>query len=183
MSQRRKITPQIIALTGLLSAVALVFLYAAGVIPSGWMGVTAVSGLVVAVAVSSAGYLSGVLCYLVAGILGLLLVPAKQVAVLFICLFGLYPLLKIKFERLKGRILEYLLKLAFFNLMLVVLYFLAYGLFFQGIEAELAWNIPYVIYMAAGSIIFLLYDFAFSKVMVLLQARLVPQLRRRFNGC
>ena len=34
----------------------------------------------------------------------------------------------------------------------------------------------------AGNVIFLIYDYAFSKVMSLIQARLIPQLRRRFVG-
>ena len=66
--RRQKISAQVIALTGLLSAVCLVLLFAASVAPSGWTGLTAVAGLAVAVAVSASGYLSGVLCYLVSGI-------------------------------------------------------------------------------------------------------------------
>lgn len=182
MKSRRVLSPRLTALTGMLSAVVLVFLCLASVIPTGWIGVVAVSGLVVAVAVASAGYLSGLLCYLVSGILSLLLVPSKQVSVLFLCLFGLYPLLKNKLERLKARGLEYVLKLAFFNLVLFLLYRLAYAVLFQGIGETLETAIPLLpLLMVVGSVVFLLYDYAFSKVMALLQARLVPQLRRRFS--
>ena len=178
---RRKPGPRHIALNGMLSAVALVFLLIAGVIPSGWTGVTAVAGLAVGVAISAAGYLSGLFCYLVSGLLALLLVPAKQAAVLYLCLFGIYPLLKNKLEHLKIRALEYVLKLAYFNLVLVALYHLAFALLFARIGEELNPALPLL--MLVGSVIFLLYDFAFSKVMSLLQARLVPQLRSRFSDC
>ena len=181
MGAPRKISPRIIALSGMLAAVAMVFLYAAGMIPSGWIGVTAVAGLVVAVAVSSAGYLCGALTYLVAGILSLLLAPAKHVAVFFLLLFGLYPLLKIRFEKIKHRVLEYVLKLCFFNVMFLALLFISYGTLFQGNWVETVWSIPYPVIALAGSAIFLLYDLAFTKVMGILQVRLIPELRRRFS--
>lgn len=180
MGAPRKISPRIIALSGVLSAVALVFLYAAGMIPTGWIGVTAVAGIVVAVAVSSAGYLCGLLSYIVAGVLSLLLVPGKHVAVFFLLLFGLYPLLKIRFEKKKRRMIEYLLKLCFFNIMFLVLLFLSYGALFQGNWVETVWIIPYPVIALVGSVIFLIYDLAFTKVMAILQVRLVPELRRRF---
>jgi len=183
MKRHPTISAQTIALTGLLAAVSLVFLFLAGVIPSGWAGVTAVAGLAVAVAVASAGYLSGVLCWLVSGLLGLLLLPAKHVAVLFFCLFGLYPVLKCLFERVPIRGLEYELKLAFFNLVFFGLYALAFPLLFQSFAADWHFPVPFLPSAAlGGNLIFLAYDYAFSKVMALLQARLVPQLRRRFAG-
>ena len=76
---------------------------------------------------------------------------------------------------------EYVLKLAYFNLVLVALYHLAFALLFARIGEELNPALPLL--MLVGSVIFLLYDFAFSKVMSLLQARLVPQLRSRFSDC
>lgn len=181
MAAPRKLSPKIIALSGLLSAVALVLLYLSGIIPSGWVGVTAVAGLAVAVAVSSAGLQCGVMTYIVSAVLALLLIPAKQTALVYGAMFGLYPLLKLLFERVKNRALEYLLKLAFFNVMLFALYHIAKGLFFAGLSWS--WKIPFPLVLAVvGSVIFLAYDFAFSKVMAMLQARLVPQIRRRFSG-
>ena len=174
---------QMLALTGLLSAVCLVLLFAASVAPSGWTGLTAISGLAVAVAVSAAGYLSGVLCYLVSGILGLLLFPGKHVAILFLCLFGIYPVLKNLFEHLKNRALELVCKLAFCEAVLALLYLLAYSVFFADTVRGWQYAIPFApVFFVLAAVVFLIYDYAFSKVMALLQARLIPQLRNRFRG-
>ncbi len=179
----KQLSAQDVALVGVLSAVTLVFLFAASLIPSGWTGVTAVAGLVVAVAVSATGYLSGVLCYLVSGLLALLLVPGKHVAVLFLGLFGLYPIVKSLLERLKSRVLEYLLKLAFFNFVYFLFYRLAYSLLFASTAEDWQYDLPLLpVLFVGGNLIFLLYDFAFSKVMALLQARLIPRLRKRSGG-
>ncbi|MBR1781430.1 MAG: hypothetical protein IJ751_08540 [Oscillospiraceae bacterium] len=178
---RRSLSPRGIALSGLLAAVALLLMLLAGVTPSGWMGVTAVAGLAVAVAISAAGYSCGAGVYLAAGLLGLLLLPAKRVAVLFLALFGLYPVLKNLFERLPSRVLCVVCKLAFFNLDVLGLYFLASGLMGTLFTMELP--VPtWLVLMLGGSVVFLLYDYAFSKVMALLQARLIPQLRRGVQG-
>ena len=181
--EHRAFSTQLIALTGLLSAVCLVLLFIAGVAPSGWTGLTAISGLAVAVAVSAAGYLSGVLCYLVSGLLGLLLIPGKHAAILFLCLFGIYPILKSLLEKMKSRALELILKLLFCEAVLGLLYLLAYSLFFEPLAS--AWNlvIPFApVFFVAAAVVFLIYDYAFSKVMAMLQARLIPQLQRRFRG-
>lgn len=181
MRRASRISTQTIALCGILAAVALVLLFAAGMTPTGWMGVTAVAGLAVAVAVSAAGYVAGVMCWLVSGILSLLLVPGKHVAVLFLCLFGVYPVLKNLFERIRRRALEYLVKLAYFNLVFFGLYTLAYGLFFEGAAKDWTLPVPFVpVIWVLANLVFLVYDFAFAKVMAMLQVRLVPLLRRRF---
>lgn len=181
MFSPRKLSPRIVALAGLMSAVSLVLLYLASVIPSGWAGVTAVAGLAVAVAVSSAGLYCGVMTYVVSALLALLLIPAKQVALLYACLFGLYPILKLLIERVGRKVPEYLLKLVFFNVVLIVIYHAAFTLFLAGIAWEHEVSLLLVL-AAAGSVVFLVYDYAFSKVMAMLQARLIPQLRRRFSG-
>ena len=181
--RHQSLSTQTLALTGLLSAVCLVLLFAASVAPSGWTGLTAVSGLAVAVAVSSAGYLSGILCYLVSGILALLLLPGKHVAVLFLCLFGIYPVVKNLLERLKHRGIELLGKLAFCEAVLAMLYLLAYSLFFADAVRSWHYAVPFApVFFVLAGLVFLIYDYAFSKVMALLQARLIPQLRNRFRG-
>ena len=181
--ERAKISPRLIALAGVLAAVALVIQLLASLIPSGWTAMAAVAGLAVAVAVSAAGYVAGILCYVVSGVLSLLLLPAKHVAILFVCLFGIYPLVKSLLERLKVRAAEYLLKLVFFNLVFSLLYLLAYQIFFQSAAEAWSYPVPFLsILFVAGNVIFLIYDYAFSKVMSLIQARLIPQLRRRFVG-
>ena len=181
--ERAKISPRLIALAGGLAAVALVIQLLASLIPSGWTAMAAVAGLAVAVAVSAAGYMAGILCYVVSGVLSLLLLPAKHVVILFVCLFGIYPLVKSLLERLKVRAAEYLLKLVFFNLVFSLLYLLAYQIFFQSAAEAWSYPVPFLpILFVAGNVIFLIYDYAFSKVMSLIQARLIPQLRRRFVG-
>lgn len=180
---RTRLSAQTIALTGVMAAIGLAILLLAGVAPTGWIGITALAGFPVALCVSAAGYVSGVMCWIAAGLLALLLVPGKQVAVLFLCLFGLYPILKNRIERCEKRPVRLVLKLLCYNIVFFVLYALAYALLFQGVADS--WTAPVPLLPAlfvVTNVVFLLYDYAFSKVMALLQARLVPELRRFFKG-
>lgn len=179
----RKFSVQKITLVGMMAAVGFLFLLLAGVAPTGWIGITALAGFPVALCVSMAGYLSGVMCWIAAGLLALFLVPGKQVAVLFLCLFGLYPILKNRIERTRHSLLSVLIKLLCYNIVFFALYFMAYPLLFQSVSKQWEWNIPLLPALwVITNIVFLAYDYAFSKIMALLQARLVPEIRRRWKG-
>ncbi len=182
MRTSKPISTQILAQAALLSAVACVFLFAAGITPTGWTGVTAVAGLAVAVAVSASGSLTGLLCYLATSLLSLLIVPGKHAVILFASLFGLYPLLKIRFERLRSRLATIGAKLVFFNVVFLLLLQFASQLLWGDFLSQWTYPIPLKPTLClVGSVLFLLYDLAFTKVMALLQARLIPPLRRMFR--
>lgn len=179
----RKFSVQKIALTGVMAAVGFLFLLLAGIAPTGWIGITALAGFPVALCVSVAGYFSGIMCWIVAGLMALLLVPGKQVAVLFLCLFGIYPILKNRIERTKSFLFATLIKLLCYNVIFFALYFMAYPLMFQSVSSQWKWNVPLLPALwIITNIIFLAYDCAFSKIMALLQMRLVPEMRQRWKG-
>lgn len=179
-----KFSVQKIALIGMMAAVGFLFLLLAGIAPTGWIGITALAGFPVALCVSVAGYLSGVMCWIAAGLLALLLVPGKQVAILFLCLFGLYPILKNRIERVKSFLLAVTIKLLCYNAVFFSLYFMAYPLMFQSVSNQWKWRVPLLPALwIVTNIVFLAYDYAFSKIMALLQVRLVPEMRQRWKGC
>ena len=97
-----------VALVGVLAALSLIALYLSAVSPTARMGIVAIAGLFPAGAVVSAGLKAGFFCYGAAGLLGLLLVPDKANALLYLLFFGLWPMLKSLLERIPVRPLEWL---------------------------------------------------------------------------
>lgn len=164
------------ALVGVLSALSLALLYAANLAPGGRMGVVAAAGLVPAAAVVSAGLPAGLFCYAATGLLGLLLVPDKGTAALYLIFFGLYPVVKSLIERIKSLPAEYLCKLAFFNAVLSLLWFGLRGIFLPFLPAALT-GAAWLVY-AAGNLAFLAYDFGFSKLIAFYAGRIDSALRR-----
>ncbi|MBC5731051.1 hypothetical protein [Pseudoflavonifractor hominis] len=162
-----------VALPAVLAALSLLLLYGASIAPSGRMGLVALSGLVTAAAVVSGGLHAGLLCYGAAGILGLLLVPDKGSALLYLLFFGVYPVIKSRAERLRTRLAEYGLKLLCFNLALTILWFGFRGLFLPFLPEAL--RMTALVYLV-GNPVFLVYDFGCSKAISLYVARLGRRL-------
>ena len=150
-----------VALSAVLAACSLFFLYLASYLPSGKMGMAAAAGLFPAAAVVSCGFGAGFLCYAGTAILGMLLVSDKAVALLYLLFFGFYPMLKGFIERMNRLVPELILKLLIFNVYAVVL-FRAFGNLFAAMVPGK--DLPSAVLILLGNVVFLLYDYGFSKV-------------------
>ncbi len=166
-----------VALGGSLAALSLLLLYLATLMPSGRVGLVAVAGLVPAVGVISGGLSCGFLCYGATGLLALLLLPDKGCALLYALFFGLYPMVKYAIERLRKLPWELLLKLCWFNLVLSVLVFGFSTLLFPLLPAVLQHILP--VYLV-GNVVFLIYDYGFSKLITCYAAG-IRSVTRRYN--
>lgn len=133
------------------------------------MGIAAVAGIMPVFAVLSSGLASGFLCWAGVAILAFLLLPDKFLALLFGAMFGLYPVLKGVIERLRKLPLEYLLKLAFFNASLTVIYLTMKASVLSSLPTAL--NVVWVLYLV-GNVVFLVYDFGLSRLISFFMARL-----------
>lgn len=156
-----------IALGGVLAAGSLALLCLASAIPAGRVGFIATAGLFPAVGVLACGRILGTLCWAVTGLLGLLILPDKGAALLYLFLLGLYPVVKSAIESLGCLWVEWCLKLVYLNGALAVCWFLFQHLIVPDPPewltehlwlAALAWNL-----------VFLIYDRCLSQVITLLQ--------------
>ena len=162
-----------VALGGVLAAGSLAVLWLACVVPSGQLGVTAVAGLFPVGAVLAAGRGAGLLCWAAASILGLLLLPDKGVALMYLVFLGLYLVVKSRLEQLKSRTAEWAGKLVYFNAALTLLWFAFRELFLPALPEWMSAQV-WVLYLA-GNVIFILYDIALSRLIGGLNARLRPK--------
>ncbi|MDR1117255.1 MAG: hypothetical protein LBL09_03285 [Oscillospiraceae bacterium] len=115
-------------------------------------------GLLPAVAVSNGGIGAGFAVYLAASILSLLILPSKSSAILYTAFFGVYPMVKSLIERINKMPLEWVLKLLFFNAVMVGLKLLFSGLFYDVTGSEAA----FYLILAMGNIAFVVYDICFT---------------------
>ena len=168
-----------IALGGILAAGSLAVLWLACIIPSGQLGVTAVAGLFPVGAVLTAGRGAGVLCWAAASLLGLLILPNKGVALMYLCFVGIYPVLKSRLEQSKYRGAEWIGKLICFNAALSLLWIGFQNLFFPALPEWMTEHI-WVLY-GAGNVIFILYDIALSRLISGLQIRLISKGKARMR--
>lgn len=164
-----------VALGGILAAGSLAVLWLACVVPSGRVGLAAAAGLFPVAGVLAAGRAAGYLCWAASGILGLILMPDKGIALVYLLFLGLYPVVKGQIEFLRRQALEWVLKLACFNGVLSLLLLVFGKLFLAALPPWLGEG-GALVYLA-GNLVFVLYDVGLSRLIGLFYRRLGPRPR------
>lgn len=159
-----------IALGGILAAGSIAIMMFACILPASRTGLVAISGLFPMVGVLIGSRMVGYLCWFSTGVLGIFLLPDKGCALLYLLFFGLYPVLKSQIESIRKFVLEWILKLLFFNFVFLFVWFTFQNLFLaQGVTGGEI-QLPVLILM--GEVMFVCYDFLLSHIVALLRKRL-----------
>ena len=148
-----------VALSGILAALAIVFLVLGSLIEVVDLSMAALASLVVMVAVVEMNTKWALAVYAVASLLSLLLVP-NTASVVFAGFIGYYPIAKVYLDKISSRFLQYLAKFGWFNVFLAVALFLVWK--FVGPESEWLTMIWWLIPLA--NVTFLVFDFAIAKL-------------------
>ncbi|MEG1743208.1 MAG: hypothetical protein RR246_03480 [Clostridia bacterium] len=147
-----------VALGGVLAALAVALMSIGSLIPSLDMSAAFISGFVIIIARIEINRKTTIGVYAVSGLLSALLLPNRFTAICFICLGGLYPILKEYIEVVKSRVLQIIIKIAAFNVLYTAIILLAN---FLGIPLDDIVGLKWLIYVV-GNITFLLYDFTLT---------------------
>ena len=174
-----------LALCGVFSALALVVLLLT-LFPFATYALPAVAGICFIPLTVECGKRWAYGAYAAVSLLSLLIAPDIEAKMLFIAFFGYYPILKADIERLKSRFLEWLCKLAVFNVAAVAGYAMlsCIGFSFEDFRIE---GIALPLYgfligfLVAGNVIFVLYDIGITRFLPFYFSRLRPTLRRFFR--
>ncbi len=159
------------ALAGMLSALGVVLLFAGNVTSVLDLTGICAASLLTAVAVVELGGAYPYLVWAVTGAIAFIILPDKSVAAGYVLFGGIYPMLKLRFERF-GRILEWTAKVMYGAAVLGVLYALSKFVF--GIPDE---SLPVMIGLFAGyAVFFVIYDYALSVAMTIYVRRIRQKL-------
>lgn len=110
-----------IALTGMLCALAIVIMMLGGLIPLATFCCPAFAGLMLIPIFVEYGEKFSWCAYAAIALLGLMLCPDKEAALLFVFL-GYYPILRWRLEQLHSRVGRLLAKLGIFNAAVLMMY-------------------------------------------------------------
>lgn len=168
-----------VALCGILTALGVVCLFLAGLLPMFSYALPALAGIILVPAVVELGPRWAWPTYAAVSILGLLLAPSKETALLFVLFFGHYTILKALIERYFPRAVQILLKLGVFTASIIVDFLLC--IYVLGIPKEafaiFGFYLP-VLLVVLGDVVLLLYDYAFRLVIWLYMSRIHPLLHK-----
>lgn len=155
-----------IAFGGLLLALFCIVMYIDSIFPLLDRSFLLLGSFFVMTAIIELGFAGGIIFYVSALVLGMIILPVKSGIVLFGIFFGLYALEKYFAELIPYRFIRIIIKLVFANISLAIAYFLFRSFLFDAFPDRVAGidiSIPLiVIFLVVYQIIFLLYDWFLS---------------------
>lgn len=168
-----------IACCGVLSALAAAIMLLTN-FPLFLYTVPCIAGVVFMIPAIEFGSKWGFVCYLVTSVISLVLPTEKEALIVFIGFFGFFPILKMIIERIGKRIPEMVIKFAVFNVAIVASY--AVIIKILGVNPfdteRFGVVVTELIFLAIGNVVFLILDYALTKVIVFYFFKLRSSVRK-----
>lgn len=156
------------AIGGIVSALSLVLMISVAIIPFLTYALPAVASVLITFVVMEIDKKWAFGVYCTVSILGFLLVGDKEVAMMYIAFFGYYPIIKAVFESKIPAAASWILKLILFNASIVAAYVVMINLMGVTVDEINDYGMIAVpVLLGAGSIAFVLYDIALTKIITL----------------
>ena len=143
-----------VAYSGILLGVHTILLILINIIPMNTLFIMGISSLIISIIIMEFGPKSGVVFYLASIILSFLVINNKAQWVLYNLTFGVYGLIKYIIEQDRSIYLEYILKIIFANMLLMITYFILRGFIYIQIN---------ILTILAFQVVFMIYDSVYTK--------------------
>ena len=166
----------------MVASLSLVLMISVAVVPFLTYALPAIAGAMMIFAVIEIDKKWAFGIYAAVAILGIFLVPDKEVAVMYLAFFGYYPILKSLIESKCSRVIEWVLKLASFLSTIVISYFLMIkfmGVTIDEFDTWGKWAIP--ILLGMGTFAFVIYDMALTRLVLLYNLKWRKYFRKYFK--
>ncbi len=170
------------AIGGIVASLSLVLMISVAVVPFLTYALPAIAGAMMIFAVIEINRKRAFGIYAAVSILGLFLVPDKEVAVMYLAFFGYYPIIKSLLESKCGRVLEWALKLISFLSTMVISYYLMIkfmGVTIDEMDTWGKWAVP--ILLGMGTFAFVIYDLALTRLVFLYDLKWRKYFRKYFK--
>ena len=171
-----------VALGGIVSALCLVTMFLAGVLPALYLVLPMTAGMLLLIIAEEVSIGWSFLTYISVSLLSLIITFDKEASLIFIMLFGHYPILRLYIQRIKLRLPRTLLKLAVFNFCVISYFYVTvYLLGVEGMLDDFDFFGKYaaLVVLVICNLIFIMYDFCLMNVYSAYKYRVKPKFRHR----
>lgn len=170
------------AMGGVIAALSVVLMFMTSIIPSMTYALPAAAGIIITIIVIEIDKKWALGVYAAVSVLSILLVADKEAAVMYIMFFGYYPIVKAIFESKFNKTVSLILKLLVFNVSMVIAFFISTYVFLVPFEEmEKYGAIAAYGLLAAGNVIFIIFDFALSNLITLYNMKWRRMFKRIFR--
>jgi len=140
-----------------------------------------IAGVLLIIPVLEFGTGTALTTYFSTALLAFILPANKESALMYLFLFGLYPILKRYFDQIKMVPLRLIVKFGYFNLAAIGAVGLAAWLFQIPIDDGSLGNFAIPLLLVLGNVAFIVYDVAVSRCVWLYLSRIQPILHKTFH--
>ena len=166
-----------LSLTSMMAAFALLFIYLAGILPTARLAMYSIASLFSMAMCMEQRTAYAIILYFAVSFLSLLILPNTLMVVPYVLFFGYYGITKYHIEQIKDKFLAFVLKLMVFNIGLILNYFLAKNLLLANIPDVI--KNSFWVFLGLAQMVFVVYDFVFSKMAELYDNRIRKFLIKR----
>lgn len=171
-----------VALGGIVSSLCLLCMFLAGIMPMFYLILPMIAGILIMIIAEEVNLSWAWLTYIAVGILSMFITADKEASLVFIMIFGHFPIIRLHMEKIKLKLLRWLIKLAIFNACAVSFFYVTVYIF--GIREMLEEMNEYgrygaIILLVLCNIIFVLYDLNLYLMYGIYKIKFMPLLRKK----
>lgn len=146
-----------IAFGGIASALCVLLMFSAAVLPFMTYVFPMLSGLLIYAVSIECGKKTGLAAYISVSALLLILSPEKESAFMFAFFFGYYPILSVALDRLRSHAARWAIRLLVFNLSMVLSYFILMKVL-VAVDSEEFTKASSIALLLMGNVVLLFYE-------------------------
>lgn len=171
-----------VALGGIVSSLCLLCMFLSGIMPMFYLILPMIAGILLMIIAEEVSLSWAWLTYISVGILSLFITADKEASLVFIMIFGHFPIIRLHLEKIKLKVLRWLIKLVIFNTCAVSFFYVTVYVF--GIQQMLEEMNEFgrygaVILLTLCNIIFVLYDLNLYLMYNIYKIKFMPLLRKK----
>lgn len=170
-----------VALGGIVSALCVTAMFLAGILPALYLLLPMIAGVLLMIIAAEVSIGWAFLTYLAVSILSVFVTADKEAALVFIMVFGHYPVVRCCIEKIKSKTLRRFLKFLIFNVSVAAFYYTTVFLFgMQQMLEEMREIGRYgeIIMLGVANLLFLMYEYNLGFLYIMYKKRFRKKLRR-----
>lgn len=170
-----------IAVCGIATALSVTLLFLGGAVFVFIYIMPMITGLFMIMLRKTFGTSSAVISYVATSLLSAMLVPEKECMLMYVLIFGYYPIIYPKLLQMKSKILSWFFKLMIFNLTVAVVQLVLIYVFEIPFLSEGEGIAVVIIFAVLMNFLFIIYDFSVKMISVLYEQKLEKRIKRFFK--
>lgn len=171
-----------VALGGIVSALCLVTMFLSGIMPALYLVLPMIAGVLMMIIAIEVNTRWAMLTYLAVSILSMFITFDKEAALIFIMLFGHYPILRFYIQKIELKPIRLIIKLIVFNACIISYFYITVYMF--GLTQMLDEMNDYgkygaVILLTIVNLILIMYDYNLELCYILYRKKIMPKFKRK----